>query len=157
MTEDYSGFVANFEASIEIRAPSGEIFALTHDYDRRLEWDTLLKEARLLDGATRAGLGVKSICVGKNRLFGMGVETVYIRFDPPDAAAVEMTGGPRLFETFAASILHEPAGLGFTRVTYRGHVKTRPRWLRWLVEPIVAASFRRETRKRLEALKRACE
>ena len=118
--------------SVEIRASSEAIFALTHDYARRLEWDTLLKEARLLHGAERAGVGVKSLCVGKNRLFGMGVETVYIKFEPPTAAAVKMTRGPWIFENFAASIRHEPAGPDATRVTYRGHVSTRPRWLGWL-------------------------
>jgi len=149
--------MANFEAAVEIRASPEAIFELTHDYDRRLEWDTLLKEARLLDGAAHAGLGVKSLCVGRSGLYGIGVESVYIRYDPPWVAAVSMTKGPRVFETFAATIAHEPVADGVTRVTYKGHVRTRPRWLRWCVEPIVAARFRRETRARLEALRRTLE
>jgi hypothetical protein len=30
-----------------IPAPSAEVFKLLHDYDRRLDWDTLLQDARL--------------------------------------------------------------------------------------------------------------
>lgn len=149
--------MARFEASIDIRADPQIIFDLTHDYARRLEWDTLLSEARLLDGATRAELGVKALCVGKSRLFGIAVESEYITFDRPWRTAVRMTRGPRVFETFAASIRHELLEPGITRVRYTGQVTTRPNWLRWLVEPIVGTMFRRETRLRLESLKRALE
>ncbi|WP_265594753.1 hypothetical protein [Haloferula sp. BvORR071] len=30
--------------------PSWEVFSLLHDYSRRLEWDTMLCEARLTQG-----------------------------------------------------------------------------------------------------------
>ena len=149
--------MARFEASIDIRADPETVFDLTHDYARRLEWDTLLSEARLLDGAPHAGLGVKALCVGKGRLFGIAVESVYITFERPWRAAVRMTRGPRVFETFAASIGHEVPEPGITRVRYTGQVTTRPRWLRRLVEPVVGTMFRRETRLRLESLKRALE
>ena len=149
--------MAIFEATVEIRACPGAIFKLTHDYSRRLEWDTLLKEARLLDGAETAGPGVKSVCVGRNALLGLAVETVYITFDPPWLAAVEMTRGPALLGNFAASIRHEVIRPGVTRIIYRGHVETRPRWLRWLVEPLVNRGFGRQTKRRLNALKRALE
>jgi hypothetical protein len=149
--------MAIFEATVEIRACPGAIFQLTHDYSRRLEWDTLLKEARLLDGAQAAGPGVKSVCVGRSALLGLSVETVYITFDPPWLAAIEMTRGPALFGNFAASIGHEVIRPGVTRVIYRGHVETRPRWLRWLLEPLVNHGFSRETKRRLNSLKRTLE
>jgi hypothetical protein len=149
--------MAIFEATVEIRACPGAIFQLTHDYSRRLEWDTLLKEARLLDGAQAAGPGVKSVCVGRSALLGLSVETVYITFDPPWLAAIEMTRGPALFGNFAASIRHEVIRPGVTRVIYRGHVETRPRWLRWLLEPLVNHGFSRETKRRLKSLKRTLE
>jgi len=149
--------MAIFETTVEIRAAPGAVFKLTHDYSRRLEWDTMLKEARLLDGAEAAGPGVRSVCVGRHALLGLSLETVYITFEPPWVSAVEMTRGPALFETFAASIRHEVIRPGVTRVIYRGHVETRPRWLRWLFEPLVNRRFLRETKRRLTALKRALE
>lgn len=149
--------MARFESSVSIHADPAAVFALTHDYSRRLTWDTLLREARLLDGALHAGLGVKSLCVGKWRHLGLGVESVYVTFDPPWRAAVRMTRGPWIFANFAASIHHEVVTPGVTRVTYKGHVTTRPSWLRWCVEPLVARLLRRETHRRLESLRRAIE
>ncbi len=149
--------MAVFEATVEIRACPGAVFQLTHDCSRRLEWDTLLKEARLLDGAEAAGPGVRSLYVGRAALLRLSVETVYITFDPPWLAAVQMTRGPALFGNFAASIRHEVIRPGVTRVIYRGHVETRPRWLRWLLEPLVNRSFGRQTQRRLNSLKRALE
>lgn len=145
--------MARFEASVEVPASAAEVFDLVHDYDRRLEWDTLLSEARLLGGATEAGLGVSSLCVGKGRLLRLGVESVYIIFERPRVAAVQGTGGSWIFERFAASIRHQPLSEGRSRVVYAGDVRTRPRWLAWLVEPVATWAFRRETRRRLEALR----
>src|SRR2546427_3274285 len=40
--------------SVEVDAECEAVFDFVHDYDRRLSWDTMLSEARLLDGATTA-------------------------------------------------------------------------------------------------------
>ena len=146
--------MARFEASIDVPADARTVFDLVHDYDRRLEWATLLSEARLLEGATEAGPGVLSVCVGKSRLLRLAVESRYITFEPPRTAAVSMTQGPWIFARFAASLRHEDTGPGHSRVTYVGDIVTRPALLRPLIEPIVAAKFRRETRARLEGLRR---
>jgi Polyketide cyclase / dehydrase and lipid transport len=143
----------SIEAEIEIRASPEAVFDLVHDYGRRLEWDPFLKEACLLDGASAAGLGVKSLCTARNGFGGLAMETVYVSFDRPKVAAVKMTKGPALLETFAASIRQDDVGSGRTRVTYRFHFSTRPRWLRALVGPVASFLFHREVRQRLEALK----
>lgn len=66
---------------------SAEVFLLLHDYSRRLEWDTLLREARLTQGHSAAGKGATSLCVGKP-LFGLvGIETRYVTFEPGRVAA----------------------------------------------------------------------
>lgn len=46
-----------------------------------------------------------------------------------------MINRPPFFETFAASIRHQDTGEG-SSVTYRFTFSTRPRLLRWLLEPI---------------------
>ena len=69
---------------------SQRVFDLLHDYSRRLEWDTLLREARLTQGHMVAGKGATSLCVGRP-LFGLiGIETRYVTFTPGSVAAVEM-------------------------------------------------------------------
>jgi hypothetical protein len=112
-----------------------------------------LKEACLLGGAQTAGIGVEARCTARNGFAGLAMETVYVSFDRPKVAAVKMTKGPAVLETFAASLRQESIGGGVTRVTYRFHFSTQPRWLRPLADPIAAALFRREVRGRLKALK----
>ena len=141
------------EAAIEIRASPEAVFDLIHDYARRLEWDTFLKEASLLEGAQAAGLGVKTRCTARNGFAGLAMETIYLSFDRPTVAAVKMTRGPAVLETFAASIRQEDIGSGLTRVTYRFNFSTRPRWLRAITGPIASVLFRREVRERLKGLK----
>jgi uncharacterized protein YndB with AHSA1/START domain len=147
----------SLEAAVEIRATPEAVFDLIHDYSRRLEWDPFLKDARLLDGAERAGLGIKSRCTARNGFGGLAMETVYVSYDRPRVAAVKMTAGPAVLESFAASLRQEDAGSGRTRVTYRFNFSTRPPWLRAIMEPVAAALFRREVRQRLAALKRFLE
>jgi hypothetical protein len=142
------------EVSAIIPAGAAAVFELLHDYDRRLAWDTLLSEAYLVDGATRAEKGAVSVCVGRGSLGRLSLKTVYVSFDPPRVAAVKMLNRPPLFDTWAASIRHEDLGPDRSRITYVFHFTARPRWLRWLLEPILAFVFRRETERRLEALGR---
>jgi hypothetical protein len=147
----------SLQAEIDIAAAPEAVFDLIHDYARRLEWDPFLKDARLLDGARAAGLGVKSLCTARGGFAGMAMETVYVSFDRPKVAAVKMTKGPLVLETFAASLRQDEVAPGITRVTYRFNFQTRPRWLRPIADPIAAMLFAREVRGRLAALKHHLE
>jgi Polyketide cyclase / dehydrase and lipid transport len=80
-----------FRESIEVAAEPAVLFDLTQDYPHRLDWVPFPKEAKLLDGAERSGIGVRAWCVA---LSGLGMETRYVSFNPPGACAVEMTRGP---------------------------------------------------------------
>jgi hypothetical protein len=148
---------AGYACTVDVRAAPEAVFDLIHDYGRRLEWDVFLRRACLLDGAVVAGLGVKTLCVARWGTGGMGMETVYVSFDRPLVAAVKMTRGPALVGEFAASIRQIPLPDGGTRVSYKFQIASRPRWLRPLLDPILARVFRRETRRRLEALQRYLE
>ena len=143
-----------FEQSIVIAASPGELFALTQDYTRRLEWDPFLKRAQLVGDAPAAGVGVRAYCVANS---GLGMETEYVSFNPPRACAVKMTRGPQLLGSFAGSWRFEEVSPGRTRVAFRYHLRARPWWLSWLLTPIMRWVFARDTRKRLVALKAAVE
>jgi Polyketide cyclase / dehydrase and lipid transport len=143
-----------FECSILIRADRAAVFELTQDYARRLSWDPFLNVARLLGGATGPAVGVRAWCAA---WYGLGMETEYVTFAPPGVAAVRMTRGPALLAAFAGTWRFEEAGPAVTRVVFRYHLKARPRWLRRILEPLLAVVFRRDTRLRLDALKRAAE
>ncbi len=89
-----------FTKSIIINTSQQVAFDFTQDYDTRLRWDTFLKKAELINGATEAGVGVKVWCVAKN---GLGMETEYVSFNPPKATAIKMTKGPYIFSAFLGS------------------------------------------------------
>ena len=138
--------------SVEVAASCTAVFNLIHDYGRRLEWDTLLSQACLLDGATEAGLGVRSLCVGTWRGLFLPLETEYIRFEPGRIAAVSLTNQPPFFANFAATIRHEPLGENRSRVIYIYYFQARPRLLAPILEPVMNQLLKRETQKRLHAL-----
>jgi hypothetical protein len=85
------------------------------------------------------------------------METEYVSFNPPRATAVKMTRGPWFLADFAGSWRFEEIGPGRTRVGFRYSLEARPRALAWLLNPILARSFARDTRGRLRALKDAAE
>ena len=144
-------------ASVEIAAPCEVVFALVHDYARRLEWDTMLSEARLLGGAARADVGVRSLCVGTWQSAFLGLETEYVQFVPGRRAAVRLTNRPPFFERFAATIRHDPLDTGGSRTTYVYSFRARPRVLAPLLEPVMQLMLGREVRRRLRALQAFAE
>jgi hypothetical protein len=148
---------AAVECGLDIDAPCEEVFDIIHDYGIRLRWDTLLSKACIVDGSTEAGLGVRTLCVGGSAVAGLGMETVYISFDRPRVAAVRMTSGPWFIADFAASIRHTALAENRSRVIYKFRIRARPRWLGAVLDPILRRAFRRETRKRLDSLKRYVE
>src|SRR5512143_1919675 len=112
--------------SIEIDASCDAVFDVIHDYGCRLEWDTMLREARLLGGATAAGMGVRSVCAGTWRSAFLALETEYVRFEPGRVAAVKLTNRPPFFEQFAATIRHDAVGGVRSRTTYIYSFRARP-------------------------------
>jgi len=139
--------------SIEIDAPCDAVFDLVHDYQRRLEWDSMLREARLLDGATSAGTGVRSRCVGTWKGAFLPMETEYVQFDRGRVAAVRLTNRPWFFDQFAATIRHDAVGEARSRTTYIYSFKARPRLLAPWLEPIMNLMLAREVRHRLQSLR----
>jgi hypothetical protein len=119
-----------------VPAPSEVVFDLIHDYDRRLEWDTLLSAASLIEGSTQAGVGATALCVGRGWLGMIAMQTVYVAFDRPRLAAIKMINSPPFFATSAASLRHEDLGENQSRVTYTWTFTARPRWLAWLLARI---------------------
>lgn len=89
-----------FTEKIIIDAKAEKVFDFTQDYSNRLKWDTFLKKADLIEGATTAGKGVKAYCVAKN---GIGMVTEYITYNRPSVTAIKMTAGPYMFNSFLGS------------------------------------------------------
>ena len=140
-----------FEHAAHVAATPDAVFALTQDYARRLTWDPFLSRAELVGGASTPAVGVRAWCVSR---MGIGMETEYVTFAPPRLAAVKMTRGPWLLESFGGAWEFAPDERG-TVVTFRYQFRVRPRWLAWAIEPVARAWFSRETGVRVAALRTA--
>ncbi len=141
------------EIKENIPASAAAVFALVHDYQRRLEWDTLLREAYLEPEFSEARRGAISVCRGKFLLGGFALRTQYVSFEKGKLAAVKLLDEPPFFETFAASIRHFEIDAETSEIIYKVNFTAKPRFLRPLLHPLMRAVFVWETRKRLKALK----
>lgn len=142
------------EDSLLIDAPAGPLFDLSQDYQLRTAWDPFVRELRFLDGATAPAPGVR---VWVRAWTGLTMTVEYVTVNRPHVVAMRMTEGPRIFRNFAGSWRFEQASGARTRVVFRYAFETRPRWLRWLLDPVVARIFRRDIRARLKGLKNGAE
>ncbi|TGE24264.1 SRPBCC family protein [Hymenobacter aquaticus] len=142
-----------FIEAIQIERPAEQVFDYTQDYGQRLVWDTFLREAVLLDGATEAAKGVKSWCVSRH---GLGLETEYVSFNRPTVAAIRLTRPMNLFRAFAGSWRFEPVTPELTNTifTYSFALRFPLAPLTPLVRYILAANVRgrlRDLKLNLEA------
>jgi ribosome-associated toxin RatA of RatAB toxin-antitoxin module len=136
-----------FSKSLEIDCPREQIFDLTQDYKRRLEWDPFLSKAYLLDGVDTPQVGAKALCVDHH---GFPMEVVYISYKRPEVAAVKMTHGPFFLASFAGTWRFTEAGSGRTSVLFEYFYRLK--WPYAILRRFVDVIFNREITARLEAL-----
>lgn len=136
-------------------ARSERVFDTLHDYDRRLDWDTLLQRATV-HGDDPPGRGVVTTCTARRSLGGLAFTTEYKAFRRPRVAAVKLLRPTGPFAAWGASIVHEdvddPAGPARSWCTYTMTFVCRPRVLAPLLEAVAQRAFRWETDRRLKAL-----
>jgi ribosome-associated toxin RatA of RatAB toxin-antitoxin module len=104
-----------FTETVTIDDSSEKVFDFTQDYNKRLCWDTFLKRADLIDGATKADKGVKAYCVAQN---GLGMVTEYVTFNRPKVTAVKMIKGPFMFKSFLGSWTYKQIDINKTEVIF---------------------------------------
>lgn len=141
-----------FSEKVIIAAEPALIFDFTQDYAHRLRWDTFLRKADLVGGATQAALGVKAYCVAKN---GLGMETEYVSFNRPKVTAVKMTKGPFVFSSFLGSWNFKELPKGLTEVTFLYSFSLRFPFN--LVATLITQNLRSNVRQRLRDLKNCVE
>jgi ribosome-associated toxin RatA of RatAB toxin-antitoxin module len=135
--------------SIVVAATPANLFALTQNYDRRLDWDPFLKRAQLLR-ASEPAVGVEALCSARS---GLAMTTVYLSYKPPKLCAIQMTRGPWFIRQFAGSWRFFARSSNMTEVRFCYVIVGRPRFL----SPLLRWIFARDSRKRLIALKKAAE
>ncbi|MBA3682657.1 MAG: SRPBCC family protein [Bacteroidetes bacterium] len=141
-----------FTESIIINQTSEKIFDFTQDYTKRLEWDTFLKHAELIEGATKAGKGAKAYCVAKN---GIGIVTEYVTFNRPKVTAVKMTKGPFMFRSFLGSWTYKEINAWQTEVIFLYSYALRFPFN--LATPFIKKNLQNNVKQRLIDLKNKIE
>ena len=141
-----------FTEKKEIRCSPGFAFDYTQDYKQRLVWDTFLKKADLLEGATTAGKGTKAYCVAKN---GLGMVTEYVSFNRPKATAIKMTKGPYLFKSFLGSWTFNEIQPNLTEVIFLYSFQLRFPFN--LAAGLIRRNLQSNVKQRLEDLKKSIE
>jgi ribosome-associated toxin RatA of RatAB toxin-antitoxin module len=141
-----------FSEKININSTPEVIFDYTQDYEKRLSWDTFLKRAELIGGATKADTGVRAYCVAKN---GLGMETEYVSFNRPRVTAVKMTQGPFLFKTFFGSWTFKAIRQEITEVSFLYSFELRFPFN--LMSYFIQINLQRNVRQRLLDLKTRIE
>jgi hypothetical protein len=81
------------------------------------------------------------------------METVYVNFNRGRVAAVKLVNRAPFIENFAATIRHEAVTEARSRVIYTYSFRARPGRLAFLLEPIMNAALRSETKARLQSLR----
>jgi ribosome-associated toxin RatA of RatAB toxin-antitoxin module len=128
------------------------VFDYTQDYGKRLSWDTFLEKADLIDGAQKAGVGVKAYCLARNRL---GMATEYVTFNRPKTTTIKMTKGPFLFKTFLGSWVFKASAQDQTEVTFLYSFQLRFPFN--LVTAFVKNNLQNNVKQRLKDLKTCVE
>ncbi|OOQ62164.1 type II toxin-antitoxin system RatA family toxin [Mucilaginibacter pedocola] len=142
----------HFSEKIIINKSAETVFDYSQDYNKRLEWDTFLKKAELVNGATEVDKGVKAWCVSKN---GIGMETRYVTYSRPWTTAIKMTKGPYMFKTFAGSWTFRNTEDGKSKVTF--FYNYRLRFPFTIIGPFIKNNLRSNVRERLRGLKKCVE
>lgn len=141
-----------FTETVEINCTPEVAFDLTQDYNERLSWDTFLKQADLIEGATKADKGVKAFCVAKN---GLGMVTEYITFNRPKGTAIKMTKGPYMFKAFLGSWTFKKIQTDITEVSFLYSFQLRFPFN--LFQKIVRRKLESNVQQRLKDLKKKIE
>lgn len=119
----------------------------------RLSWDRFIRRQHFLDGATEAGKGVRTLTYAR---VGPKMISRYVSYRPPTSVGMTMESGPWFFATFGGGWRFTSEGAEGTRAVWKYTYSIRPRWLRFVAEPIGQWLLGREIRARINAFARAC-
>ena len=139
---------------IEVCMAQEELFDLTQDYSRRLEWDPYLKEGYLLSGAEEADIGVESFCKNNS---GSIMISKYISYNRPKTAAVTMTKGPAILKCFSGAWNIKKISDKRSLLVFTYNFELKYGLLGKLLLPITSFLFARDMRKRLLAIREFVE
>ena len=145
--------MAHQRFEFEMPAPSEVVFDAFHYHVWRARWDSLVSDARVVGGAPCPFVGAETENTGGGWLRGLSMRTRFVAFDRPRVAAASMVGRSFPFSRWAASMRHRDTHPGHSVLIYAYTIEAGPPALRWLMEPVVASIFARQTQRRFRRLR----
>lgn len=133
------------KVSVSISCSPSELFSIHQDFSRRREWESGLRDIRLIGPEQHPRVGLRT-CI--QLWAGMSVEAEYAAFEPPRLIAVDVVKGPPFLKSFSVIWFFERGPVGSV-VHVEFDLVTRPTFLRAISIPVV----RWHLRHRLNRLK----
>lgn len=141
-------FEYDMPASVDV------VFDVFHYHCWRSRWDSLVGNTQVVGGAPCPYVGAITENIGDGWMRSLSMRTQFVSFDRPRVAAATMIGQSFPFASWAASMKHQPVGANRSIMIYTYTFQVGPRWLRWLLEPIVKLVFDRQTQCRFQRMQK---
>lgn len=136
-----------------IESSQEDLFDLTQDYSRRLSWDPFPESYQFLNGKA-VDVGLQLRVNAKN---GHSMVVEYVSFKRPMVVAIKMLDGPWFISKFAGSWSFQKIDELQTIVIFKYNIVGAPNWAEKLLTPMVSFLFKKNSQKRLTALKHYSE
>ena len=133
-------------------ANSAVVFDAFHFHAWRCQWDSLVSNTAVVGGAPCPYKGAITENTGGRWMRTLSMRTQFVSFDRPALAAASMVGTSFPFVRWAASMRHVDVSEDSSVLIYTYSFQVGPRWIKWLLTPIVDALFLRQTKRRFHCL-----
>jgi hypothetical protein len=141
------------ESSIVVPVTPEVAFAVSQTTGEiRMRWDVFIREQRLLDGAERPAVGVRTLTVSRR---GLRMISEYVSYRPPTSVGMKVTRLPWFFAGLAGGWRFAPHPEG-TLATWKYNFSCRPRLIAPLAEWIGVRLIRHDIDRRIEGFARGC-
>lgn len=141
------------ESSIVVPVPPDVAFAVSQTTGTvRMRWDVFIREQRLLDGAERPDVGVRTLTISRR---GLRMVSEYVSYRPPTSVGMKVTKLPWFFSKLGGGWRFAPHPDG-TLATWKYNFSCRPRVLAPIAEWIGVRLIRHDIDRRIAGFARGC-
>jgi hypothetical protein len=137
----------------EMPAEPEVVFDAFHHHQWRHRWDSLVHATHVIGGAPAPFVGAVTENAGGGLLRPLAMRTQFVSYQRPRVAAAAMVGTAFPFTRWAASMRHRALADGRSVMIYTYSFETRPRWLRWAMEPVTKWVFDWQTHRRFRRMR----
>ncbi len=143
------------ESTATVPVTASVAFAVSQTYGpTRHRWDNFVRHQHLVGEAPVVAPGTRTFTRSKH---GLRMISEYVTVKPPNHVGMRMVEGPWFFSSFSGGWHFEVADdPDETVVTWRYNFACRPRWLRWLINPIGCKILQRDIDRRLTGFVEGC-